>query len=764
MLKNLLNMQSVKQAEQATAKQTALQPKSPPIFSSDSDLLDNDILDSSSFNLDNEALLSVKSDSVYATINELMSSAHDGTYMKNLYGRRASIEHGNRVIGTPLYQPLTNIVKEQHMIRNIIMDANDQISHSNVVTMFDVIVDHIPEDLRGILLNQLVYAINTWPDDYSIYNNIHSEWSKIPSDIRPNIYPSPTKLVYDIAMSLLNNMSIPHKPRILNIEGGIPLKRALELYFTDLSPIIDSIDPSCIENTDKLPYKSDTFDIIVCSFSLNKIRPSSIGVMMNELNRTMKASGYIIIQEYDSINDVMNSILTVTNQLMVDVLKIHKQSNRPSKYFYTISDWDKIIEDANLITGDWNAIQSSFIKKQVIVYKNINQTIDAITFTRGRQLNRSNSKRIYNSCPPSPSTYKLSNTSNKYIPAKAHINNIPIYKHLPIQLLDNAPSMAYHKHTNKYTNTIEWPARERLIVMINLICKYISAVSDTPQQLDSLHIQIVYVASNICIHIPVLCKLFPQLVFNIYNAPRTFQSSAHTHTNLQIHSTTFNDKICTYWRDYNQNNNHVILITDINMDNRECAMHTQKKWYNNIEPAAAIMRVNLPWRQGQLTFPDGDIYFHPYGYPSATSTTMYVDGRRASTILDYSQYEKKMFYFNQVIRSRKYQTVLSNNNVSTSTKIDNIYDNAYEIQVWSTYLSYYYNHNNKIDIIRYIDNTTKDICSIPFVKLFNNTLTPRQYKLICNYKANSTIPNYDPMAYEIYAKYIHNKDKATFYR
>jgi hypothetical protein len=235
-----------------------------------------------------------------------------------------------------------------------------------------------------------------------------------------------------------------------------------------------------------------------------------------------------------------------------------------------------------------------------------------------------------------------------------------IYKYAQLEKLGK--KMTYYESTSNKKNkknVVKWGQLKLLISEILFISK---SIENSIKQYT-----VLYIGAADGYHINYLAKMFPQLMFHLWD-PRDFL--AKETNNIKIFQKFFTDEEADKYKD----NNNILFICDIrtltikyakevaNISERIEKMdyvikedlEFQKKWMEIIKPYRALLKFRLPYGSGKTTYFKGIIYLQPFG-PLSTETRLYIVD--ISKTVDYNniEYDEIMTYFNNNIRSKKYK-------------------------------------------------------------------------------------------------------------
>jgi len=213
-------------------------------------------------------------------------------------------------------------------------------------------------------------------------------------------------------------------------------------------------------------------------------------------------------------------------------------------------------------------------------------------------------------------------------------------------------------------------------------------------------------------HIPILSKMFPDIIFELYDpTPIKVNDTDKIHT----HQTFFTHDVARQWS--NQSDKYVVFCSDIRREPAieemvELDMNMQLAWWNTMNPELTMLKFRLPWKPGTTIYPKGDIYIQPYAGLTSTETRLIIpkftgvsngvetkvrinndpelfDVIELDKLVEYDNktYEEQLFYHNNIARKKKYSTILDGKRELNLEKdhVDNCYDCARFIGIIEEY-------------------------------------------------------------------------------
>jgi hypothetical protein len=231
---------------------------------------------------------------------------------------------------------------------------------------------------------------------------------------------------------------------------------------------------------------------------------------------------------------------------------------------------------------------------------------------------------------------------------------------------DGAGQQKYTSRKGMVKKTLKWGQMKLFITELQFLNKYWNP-EEVPNPIC------VYVGAATGNHIVFLARMFPQILFHLYDG-REFDPRLKNEPNVKTYVQLFTDKETEKYT----GRNDVFFISDIrslsyNQDtiqneetdklNEEITMNDMKlqmDWVLKIKPVKAHLKFRLPynyddkyeWSREMKSFPylDGDIYKQPFSPPTSTEARLVPDLNNANKNWDFRAYENMMFYHNNVIR------------------------------------------------------------------------------------------------------------------
>lgn len=174
---------------------------------------------------------------------------------------------------------------------------------------------------------------------------------------------------------------------------------------------------------------------------------------------------------------------------------------------------------------------------------------------------------------------------------------------------------------------------------------------------------VVYAGAAAGYHIPLLSKMFPDILFILYD-PAKF--GINPTSNIIIRQEMFTDEIAKLYH-----NMDVIFISDVRTDEDDPKTFEEnvhknnimvEKWINIMNPKCSSLKFRFPYpvsdslQDTNYEFLDGEIYFQQFAPSVSTETRLIInqENNYSKKVYDTKDYEEKMFYFNTKYRNRSF--------------------------------------------------------------------------------------------------------------
>jgi hypothetical protein len=254
----------------------------------------------------------------------------------------------------------------------------------------------------------------------------------------------------------------------------------------------------------------------------------------------------------------------------------------------------------------------------------------------------------------------------------------------------NDPKLKYRKRRDDEKINLSHGQRKLLLGEI----QFLSLFWD-PQKIQN--IILVVAGASPALHYPLIELLFPEIKeMHLYDPKECKIKPTDV---IKIYQEYFTDDIAEKWK----NRDNVIFISDIrSVDYKQCKdfdenetrimkdMEDQMKWYKIIRPYQALMKMRLPYQEGnspsKMNYLFGHILKQPYA-PSSSTETRLIPIPDKEIVYDCLDYESQCFYHNTVIRE-KYRYLNPDTNDMTpidGDELTNDYESRAEYEILSNY-------------------------------------------------------------------------------
>lgn len=296
------------------------------------------------------------------------------------------------------------------------------------------------------------------------------------------------------------------------------------------------------------------------------------------------------------------------------------------------------------------------------------------------------------------------NVLEKDILACFDTGDIPVLSHTKCEskalsefsriLKDDSPRQKYERRTHVFKRALHWG---QLKLILNEIEFLTLVIQRKQEEKDERPITMVYAGAAPGHHMEYLQKLFPDVVFELYD-PNDFV--VEDNLTLRTHVQFFTDKDAAHWSEQPKEK-YIVFCSDIRTDpatpeNVKANMDMQLRWWQIISPELAIFKFRLPWEEGTTEYLDGDIYIQPYPGPTSTETRLIVKKGAGMKTYDNKKYEEQLFYHNIHCREVSYNMRLK----LETDGIDGCYDCTCFMHIVKSYL---YAVKKKQRIVIYCD-------------------------------------------------------------
>jgi hypothetical protein len=342
-------------------------------------------------------------------------------------------------------------------------------------------------------------------------------------------------------------------------------------------------------------------------------------------------------------------------------------------------------------------------------------------------------------------------------------NKMANFTHEFSRTLENTmPRLEYYRRNGKFKSVLHWGQRKLLLVEIEFLTKF-SQEGDT----------VVYAGAAPGNHIVFLAKLFPTLVFVLYD-PNDF--AIKPQEKIQIFQQYFTNEIADlfYMR------KDVVFISDIrtaspsSMDAEKIELRVeidnamQKSWYEIMRPKKAMFKFRLPWLVPYEANPEynpsdpdsndlivcphdsktkertykwvtkggrkfeylaGKVTLQAWAPPMSTETRLVCgplnDDEKKPPMVTYdnTEYEERMFYYNNRMRPSLFKQNVYGEG------LDKCYDCATESHIMEEYLAKVSNLKpNTVAMYKKIANMSKDVSRIIGGRRLNQPQPPSDHR------------------------------------
>eukprot|EP00928_Gymnodinium_smaydae_P046336 TRINITY_DN30867_c0_g1_i1.p1 TRINITY_DN30867_c0_g1~~TRINITY_DN30867_c0_g1_i1.p1 ORF type:complete len:448 (-),score=94.30 TRINITY_DN30867_c0_g1_i1:78-1379(-) len=251
------------------------------------------------------------------------------------------------------------------------------------------------------------------------------------------------------------------------------------------------------------------------------------------------------------------------------------------------------------------------------------------------------------------------------------LDRLPLRRDLD---LANARRRPYHRRKDEVKSTVHWGQRKLFMSELEFLLEHAQPPG-----------VIVYAGAAPGGHLLLLCALFPEMLFEVYD-PRPFDSALlgpGAPANLRVHQEIFTSRhaksfaACSSgpvlfvsdirtadWQQQGEEAHDAALLADL---------RAQRRWVERMRPARAMLKFRLPYASGVTEYLDGDIRLPVWGPQTTTECRLIVSGiaeasasasadgapAAASQSLPVRRYDhatvsEQLFYFNTVARISVY--------------------------------------------------------------------------------------------------------------
>lgn len=236
---------------------------------------------------------------------------------------------------------------------------------------------------------------------------------------------------------------------------------------------------------------------------------------------------------------------------------------------------------------------------------------------------------------------KNRNFKKKYPPRK--------YLDYNVELTPDFPRQIWSKKVKPKPENVHWG-------QVKLLISEIDFFINIPTLKEKGGI-VVYAGAAGGFHIPFLTKMFPNLLFILYD-PANF--GIDPTSNIIIRQEYFTDEIARLY----SNIPNIYFISDIRLDapNEEnfekmvwLNNQMNKKWISIIKPVSSMLKFRFPFiKPYTRTFLNGNIRFQVFAPTTSAETRLIPFGEQSLKKYDTKIYEEQMTYFNHNYRNRSF--------------------------------------------------------------------------------------------------------------
>jgi hypothetical protein len=181
----------------------------------------------------------------------------------------------------------------------------------------------------------------------------------------------------------------------------------------------------------------------------------------------------------------------------------------------------------------------------------------------------------------------------------------------------------------------------------------------------TMNYTVIYAGAAPGLHIPRLASMFPAMRFVLID-PMPFACSDDS--NIQIIRDYMTNRLAVVLR---QTHPNILFISDVRIgpssskeserDHQlriQCDMYDQMGWHEILDPVASMLKFRLPWDlKARSVYLAGTIHLPVFGRFLTHETRLIVARGAGLARYDTAQYERRMAYFNRVLRVQTYGEV-----------------------------------------------------------------------------------------------------------
>lgn len=285
-------------------------------------------------------------------------------------------------------------------------------------------------------------------------------------------------------------------------------------------------------------------------------------------------------------------------------------------------------------------------------------------------------------------------------------------------LTSSSMGLPYRRRKGEYKTVLHWGQRKLMMSEIEFLTLGCGSSSS-----ESYDWRVIYCGASPGLHIPFLSKLFPLVIFELYD-PTEFQIEETE--KIRLHNEFFTDDTARQYAGKN-----VLFISDIrniemsdHFQNKNLVedlvkkdMDHQKKWVKIIRPSLAMLKFRLPWEDGMTRYLKGKIHRPVWGPQTTTESRLICEGNYEEMEYDNRLYESQMFYHNTVTRVACYQH-LPELGITTipGEGFDHCFDCTSEIRILNEYI-------NKFGVSKFVSEEITDDLRCKCIALMSKSIS-----------------------------------------
>lgn len=270
---------------------------------------------------------------------------------------------------------------------------------------------------------------------------------------------------------------------------------------------------------------------------------------------------------------------------------------------------------------------------------------------------------------------------------------------------------------------VHWGQIKMFLVTLIFLLKIV-------RQEDKL-VNIVYIGSAHGDNILILSKMFPNIDWYLID-PNPYHPDIYTHPKMkEVKNEYFTDDLARYYNKKLRGLKHKLLfISDIRISGKLedediiVDQEMNRKWLEILDPDFSYLKFRCPYQLPEnYEYIEGKIYIQPFAPESSTETRLMVPRNPKKVIYSSKEYNGKMLYFNRVLRSSYYNSI-----ISSHPYMDHCFDCVYFSYLIKNYITYY-------DKFNPYGTDVKNICQIIIdfiVTKRHNKLKAKTYFILSN--------------------------------